>query len=53
MRRILIEHARKRDRLKGGGKRRRVPLSVVDLPADADLAEILSVDEAIRRLAAC
>ncbi|MCH7700560.1 MAG: hypothetical protein IID37_02620 [Planctomycetes bacterium] len=50
LRRILIEHARKRDRLKRGGKRRRVPLSAVDLAADADLDEILSVDEAIRRL---
>ena len=50
MRRILIEHARKRGRLKRGGNRRRVPLSVVDLAADADLDEILSVDDAIRRL---
>ena len=50
MRRILIEHARKRGRIKRGGNRGRVPLSVVDLAADADLEEILSVDEAIRRL---
>lgn len=50
IRRILIEHARERARLKRGGGRRRVPLNVVDLAVEADPQEILSVDEAIRRL---
>jgi len=54
MRRVLVEHARARSRLKRGGDARRVPLEeltgVADLAADADPAEILTVDEAIRRL---
>jgi len=55
MRRVLVEHARARSRLKrGGADLRRVPLDeltgVADLAADADPAEILTVDEAIRRL---
>ena len=58
MRRVLVEHARARSRLKRGGRGaedRRVPLeeltNVADLAsADADPAEILAVDESIRRL---
>ena len=57
MRRILVEHARARSRLKrgGGAGGRRIPLEeltgVADLAAaDADPAEMLAVDEAIRRL---
>ena len=57
MRRVLVEHARARGRLKrgGGSDGRRIPLEeltgVADLAAaDADPAEILTVDEAIRRL---
>ena len=56
MRRVLIGHARARSRLKrGGGVSCRVPLehlsAVADVAkADADPAEILAVDEAIRRL---
>jgi RNA polymerase sigma factor (TIGR02999 family) len=50
MRRILIDHARRRGRLKHGGGRRRVPLSVVDLAAQDNLDEILTLDDAIRRL---
>ncbi len=57
MRRVLIGHARARSRLKRGGGGRRVPLEeltgVADLAAaDADPAEMLAVDEAIRRLEA-
>jgi len=52
MRRIVIEHARARGRLKRGGDARRVPLSnVVDLLTEADAAQALAVDEAIERLA--
>jgi len=50
MRRILVEHARAKGRVKRGGGQRRVPLSVVDLAAESDLDEILALDEAIRRL---
>jgi len=50
MRRILIEHARKRGRVKRGGDRKRLPVSVLDLAAAEDSAEILAVEEAIRRL---
>ena len=53
MRRILIEHARARVRLKRGGPKRdrhRLPLSVVDLANQENSEEILSLDEAFRRL---
>ena len=50
MRRILIEHARKRSRRKRGGDRRKVPLDAVSLAEEARPEEILSVEEAIRRL---
>ena len=54
MRRILIEHARARGRVKRGGdgekRGKRLPLKVLDLAVEADLDEILSVDDAVRRL---
>ena len=50
MRRILIEHARKRGRIKRGGDLDRVPLSAVYLAENAHPEEIMSVDTAIRRL---
>ena len=50
MRRILIEQARKKGRLKRGGNRRRIPLNVVDLAERGDVEEILSLDDAVRRL---
>lgn len=53
MRRILIEHARARVRLKRGGPkrdRRRLPLSVIDLADQDNSEEILSLDAAFRRL---
>jgi RNA polymerase sigma factor (TIGR02999 family) len=50
MRRILIEHARKRTRVKRGGKRIRVELSGLDLSREQDLDEILALDDAFRRL---
>jgi len=50
MRRILIDHARGRGRAKRGGGRARLPLDVVDLASRENVAEILSVDEALRRL---
>jgi RNA polymerase sigma factor (TIGR02999 family) len=54
MRRILIEHARGRARVKRGGEHgappKRVPLNVLDLAAEGDPEEILMLDDAIRRL---
>jgi RNA polymerase sigma factor (TIGR02999 family) len=50
MRRILIEHARRRSRLKRGGDRTRVSLSEAHVAADENPEEFLALDEAIRRL---
>ena len=50
MRRILIEHARKRGRVKRGGTRVRVELRSVDLATDHDVDEIVALDDAFRRL---
>lgn len=50
MRRILIDHAKARGRAKRGAGRRSLPLDVVDLAAGENLEEILSVDQAVRRL---
>jgi RNA polymerase sigma factor (TIGR02999 family) len=50
MRRILIDHARRRGSAKRGGGQAPRPLSVVDLATEYDPAEILAVDEALTRL---
>ncbi len=50
MRRILIEHARKRARVKRGGDLKRISLSAAYLAEEACPEEIMSVSEAIRRL---
>lgn len=50
MRRLLVDHARSRKRIKRGGERRRAFLNVVDLAASENSQEILAVDEAVRRL---
>ena len=50
MRRILVEHARARGRVKRGGGSRREPINLLDLAEDADREQILALDEAIRRL---
>lgn len=50
MRRILIEHGRRRGRLKRGGGRQRLCVNVLDLATMEDPSEILAVDDAIRRL---
>jgi RNA polymerase sigma factor (TIGR02999 family) len=52
MRRILVESARSRGRLKRGGDRKRMPLNVVDLAAEHEPDEILALDEALKRLEA-
>ena len=50
MRRLLIEHARARGRVKRGGDRQRVVLSVLDLAQDQDEERIMALDDAVRRL---
>jgi len=52
MRRILIDHARKRNAEKRGGGRGRLPLSVVDLAQDHDPGMVLALDEALTKLEA-
>ena len=50
MRRIRIEAARRRDRLKRGGGQKRVPLDEAAVVRDEDPAELLALDEALDRL---
>lgn len=55
MRRTLIEHARRRGRLKRGGDRQRVALTLVNGATDAlpmleDSEQLLALDEALRQL---
>jgi RNA polymerase sigma factor (TIGR02999 family) len=50
MKRILIDHARKRRRIKRGGGRVQVTLADVEVGAGLPLEDLLALDEAIRRL---
>lgn len=50
MRRILVESARSRGRLKRGGDRKKMPLNVIDLAAENDPGEILALNDALDRL---
>ncbi|HUY35128.1 MAG TPA: ECF-type sigma factor [Pirellulales bacterium] len=52
MRRILIDHARQKRRIRHGGHRTRVALSDVELAAEAPADELLTLDEALDRFAA-
>jgi RNA polymerase sigma factor (TIGR02999 family) len=52
MRRILVENARRRGRQKQGGGRARAELLEADLAVEDPPDEVLSVDEALDRLAA-
>ena len=49
MRRILIDRARRKQRLRHGGDRRRVPLSDVDHASASHSEELLALDEALER----
>ncbi len=51
MRRILVENARRKKRLKRGGDQQRVDLEDLDLPAPMPDEELLALDEALDRLA--
>lgn len=50
MRRILVDHARSKKRVKRGGNAAKVILNVVDLATAENPEEILALDEALRRL---
>lgn len=47
MRRILIEHARSRDRLKRGGEAQREPLDEIAISPLIDFSEVIAVHEAL------
>jgi RNA polymerase sigma factor (TIGR02999 family) len=51
MRRILVESARRKKRLKHGGQLQRVDVDGVDLPSPMPDDELLALDEALDRLA--
>lgn len=51
MRRILVENARRKKRLKRGGDQERVEFDGLELPAPMADDELLSLDEALDRLA--
>lgn len=50
MRRILVDRARSKARVRHGGKRQRVDLDKVDLAVDAPAEELLALDEALAKL---
>ncbi len=52
MRRILIEHARRRGRQKRGGGLRKLSLDLVEVADSADLDQVLAIDVAIENLEA-
>jgi RNA polymerase sigma factor (TIGR02999 family) len=50
MRRILVEHARRRATLKRGGNRRRLDIEAADPGDDLPPDDLLALDEALKRL---
>ena len=50
MRRILVDAARHKQSLKGGGTRRRVDFDGIELAAGAPSADVLALDEALGKL---
>jgi RNA polymerase sigma factor (TIGR02999 family) len=51
MRRILLNRARDKGRLKRGGKQRRLDLASIELATDAPNEDLLAIDECIEQLA--
>ena len=51
MRRILIDHARHKRRIRHGGDRERVPLSEAEVAAEPPADQLLALDEALERFA--
>ncbi len=52
MRRILVENARRKKRLKRGGNLQRMDIEKVDVPAPLPDDDLLALDEALTKLAA-
>jgi len=52
MRRILIEDARRKQRLRHGGGRKRIDLDQLELSADSTSPSIFALDDALEKLAA-
>jgi RNA polymerase sigma factor (TIGR02999 family) len=52
MRRILVEQARRKGRLKRGGDLDRVPLDDVEIKVETSKLDLIALDEALRELAA-
>jgi RNA polymerase sigma factor (TIGR02999 family) len=52
MRRILVERARRKGRIRNGGRLRRVDLPDAEMAASAEDEQVLLLDEALTRLAA-
>ena len=52
MRRILVENARRKRRVKHGGELQRVDMTTLDVAILSDDAHLLAVDEALEKLAA-
>src|SRR4051812_28942822 len=50
MRRILVNRARDRRRLKRGGERHRVDLDLAEIPLDAPGEDLIALDEALEKL---
>jgi RNA polymerase sigma factor (TIGR02999 family) len=50
MRRIVVESARRKNRLKHGGGRERVEVELVDLPTRLPPDDLIALDEALARL---
>jgi RNA polymerase sigma factor (TIGR02999 family) len=50
MRRILIEHARRKMRVKHGGERERVEIELIDLPTRMTSEGLLALDEGLAEL---
>ena len=51
MRRILVENARRKQRLKRGGRLERLDIAELDLPAPLPDEDLLALDEALTRFA--
>jgi RNA polymerase sigma factor (TIGR02999 family) len=52
MRRLLVEAARRKSRLRHGGARRRIELDQIEVPAEHRSDDLLALDEGLTRLAA-
>ncbi|MFQ5415108.1 MAG: ECF-type sigma factor [Phycisphaerae bacterium] len=53
MRRILVERARRRARIKHGGGRRRADLDALQLAGDEPAEDLVALDDALSKLALC